>query len=283
MLKFLAVLREREIASVGGEVGAASGAHAVEGKGIARNMHDVRFKHADIALSLIALHQRHADDEHCYAEVCKVHAPRGTRHAGKTTEDAGAGGGKLQFAANFLNDAAHHEDSQRRAGKDPGAPGAHQKRNGNADRDRHHKAPGEALHERHGIGFLPACDRPHCHQEHQREHQRTEDRIKVRRPNRNLAGIERIEEERIERAQKDGAHRHHQQNIVDQQHGFARDQCEVAAQTHRWRTPSEKQERKPDHQNQESQNKEAAFRIRSKRMHRRENARTDEEGPQERE
>jgi hypothetical protein len=102
------------------------------------------------------------------------------------------------------------------------------KRLGRADRDA--KRPLQAGEEIRHLGLLPARDRSHAHQEHQRRHDRHEHRVEVRRAHRDLAEIEGVEEQRIERAQQDRAGGDHEQQVVQQQGRFARDRIELFGQ-----------------------------------------------------
>ena len=160
---------------------------------------------------------------------------------------------------------------------------AHENRDRGAAGDGGDQAPGELLRQFLRIGILPAGHRTDGHQEDERKHQRTEHGVKVRRSDRDLAGVERVEEERIERAEKHGAHRDDQKHVVDEQHRLAGDEREVAAEPHRRRTPCKEQERETDHDDEEGENEEAAFRIARKRMHRSQHAGANEEGAEERE
>ena len=282
MLQFLAVLQEREVAAVGREVGAAGTRDAVEDEGVAGNRDRIALEHAHVAFSLIALHERHADDEDGNAEVSEEHAPVGAGLTEESSEEARSFRRKAKRSAQILDFAENHEGSERAAREDPVAPGAHEKRNGRTDDDGADEAPGKTAGELNRISILPAGERTDRHKEDHREHQRTEDGVEVRRPDRDLPGVQRIEEERIKGAEEHGAHRDNEQNVVDEEHRLARNHREVSSKPHRRRAPCEEEERKADHNDEEGENEETAFRIGCEGMDRREDARADEEGAQER-
>ena len=159
-------------------------------------------------------------------------------------------------------------------------PAAHHKRHGNANGHSHQKDDPQPLGELREISLLPTGKGCHTEQEEHRQHQGTEHGVKVRRTNGNLAGIERIQEERIERTEQDSAHRHNEQHIVDEKKRLAAHHGEVAAEAHRRSAPGKKQERQTDHNDQERQNEDTAFGVGRKGVHGRENARANQERTQ---
>ena len=182
-----------------------------------------------------------------------------------------------------LDHGKEDEHRGRAAEEDPVAELAHEERDGGAGHDGGDEAPGELAGERLRIGVLPAGERTHAHQEHARQHERTEDGVKVRGADRDLACVERVEEERIERAEKHGTHGHDEQHVVDEEHRLAGDEREVAAQTHRRGAPCKEQEREADDDDEEGQNEETALGVGREGVHRGEHAGAHEEGAEERE
>ena len=78
---------------------------------------------------------------------------------------------------------------KRHADKDPVAPASHEERHHGSNHNGRGKAPPELLGKRKRIGFLPAGKRSHAQKEEHRQHDRPEDRVKVRGPDRDLAGV----------------------------------------------------------------------------------------------
>ena len=228
--KNLAVAREHEFAAVGGVVRAARARHALEFEGVARNRHGFAHEHLHVAFRLIALDERDADDEDGHADVGDVHAPIGARLTKELRDDAAFSVADLLTEG--FDGAEDDEEGERAAHEHPVAPFAHEKGNGGAENDRGDHGPEEGLRELLRIGFLPARERTHAHEEDEREHQGPEDGVEVRRPDRDLARVQGVEEERIERAEKHRAHRHDEENVVDEEHRFARDHPEVPAEAH---------------------------------------------------
>ena len=72
-------------------------------------------------------------------------------------------------------------------------------------------------------GRLPTGQRADAHQQHDRRHQRHEDGLEVGRADRDLAQVQRVERQRVQRAQHDRAGGHRQQHVVAQQQGLTRD------------------------------------------------------------
>ena len=275
---FLAVLGHDEVTAGGRVVRAAHFFCAVEGECVTGNRHVFARHHAHVTFGRITLHERNAHDEHGHAKVRQVHAPERTRVASELLEKA-----HLHIAAAFadvVNSTHGNPGGKRDAHEDPGAPAAHQKRHGNADGNSHHKDDPQTLGKLRKVCLLPAGKRCHAEQEEHRQHQRTEHSVKVRGTNGDLAGIERIQKERIKRTEKNCTHRHNEQHVVDKQQRFAAHHREIAAQPHGRCAPGKEQKRQTDHDDQEGQNEDAAFRVGRKGVHGSENARTNEERAQ---
>ena len=68
-----------------------------------------------------------------------------------------------------------------------------------------------------GAGAAPCRVHADADRDQQRQHGNEERRFEVRRANGDLAGIERIEYQRIDRAEEDQPGRDAQQDVVDQQ------------------------------------------------------------------
>ena len=65
------------------------------------------------------------------------------------------------------------------------------------------------------VAALPAEQRPERHRQQQRHEQRAERRVEERRPDRNLVAGQRLERQRIERADEDGGAGRRQKQIVE--------------------------------------------------------------------
>ncbi len=202
-------------------------ARAVEAQREAADGHGVADVHPHVALGLVALHHRHADDEHRDAEMRDDHSPVAPRLARELRDDAAA------HAAAAL---PHVDDRRRDDPRREQQAEAHHRRPLAGD-ERQHQRGDEAHDERPleplpqvGQGrLLPARERADAHQEDERRHQRNEHGVEVRRADRDLAEVQRIEEQRVERAEQHRARGGDQQHVVREQHRFARHGVEAAA------------------------------------------------------
>src|SRR5262249_61348018 len=79
------------------------------------------------------------------------------------------------------------------------------------------------------VATLPGKQRTKRHGDEQRNEQRGEGRVEERRADGNLLAGERLERERIERADKHGRASAHQEEIVEHQRAFARNRREQAS------------------------------------------------------
>ncbi len=103
----------------------------------------------------------------------------------------------------------------------------------------------------HEIGPLPRQQRPKGQHQQQRRHQRAKGEIEERGTDRNSRAGKRVEHQRIERADQNGAHRRCKKQVIENERAFAADGREEleAAGAHR-----EEQEGPADQHRQHSQN-----------------------------
>ena len=119
----------------------------------------------------------------------------------------------------------------------------------------------------------------HQHKE-QWHHEGRKHQIEIRRPHRQLAHVERINDEWVQGAQQHRASGHHQQDAVEQQERLARDQAHGAAQGHSRCSPCKQGERSAHHHRQKDQNENPARGVRRKSVNRGQYARANQESAQ---
>ena len=161
---------------------------------------------------LVALDQRHADHEHRHADVrerpCRSDA-------------------RVWPAALRRSAMARRSDDPRRereAEADQRAPVADgEAAAASAERTRlTRERPAQPHRELGQAGALPARERADAHEEQRRRHERHEHGLEVRRPDRDLARAERVERERIERAEEHRARGAASSTLFAEQQRFAR-------------------------------------------------------------
>ena len=106
------------------------------------------------------------------------------------------------------------------------------------------KAPRQALGDAHEVAALPGQQRPERHRDEERGEQRPERRVEERRPDRNLLAGERLERQRIERADEHGGAGGGEEQVVEHQRAFARHRREQSALAQQRRPPREQRERR---------------------------------------
>ena len=151
-------------------------------------------------------------------------------------------------------------------------------REGRGEPDHRHRARREqALRDPVEIAALPCQQGPERHRDQQRDEQRPEGEIEERRADRNLVAGERLEHQRIERADENGRAGGRQKQIVEHQRAFPRDRREQAALLEQRRAPGEQREAAADEHHQDHQDEQAARRIVREGMNRRQHARAHQE------
>ena len=115
------------------------------------------------------------------------------------------------------------------------------------------------------------------------QHQRPEGRIEERRADRDLLAGQRLERERIERADEHRGAGGGEQEVVEDERAFARDRREQAALLQERRAPREQREAAADEAHEDRQDEHAARRIGGEGVHRGEHARAHQERPDQRE
>ena len=130
--------------------------------------------------------------------------------------------------------------------------------------------------------MFPAGERGNADQEEHRNHQRDKDGVEVGRADREFARAQSVNEQRVECAEQHRGAGHDEQDVVGQQHGFAGEQGEASAEADFRCAPGKQGERAANHGDEKDENEDAALRVGGEGMDRGQNARTDEEGPEQR-
>ena len=86
-----------------------------------------------------------------------------------------------------------------------------------ADGEAHAERPAQEYRELGNAGVLPARERTDAHEEERRRHERHEHRLEVRRPDRDLAHAERVDQQRIKRAEEYRAGGSDEEHVVREQ------------------------------------------------------------------
>ena len=119
----------------------------------------------------------------------------------------------------------------------------------------------------------PAGQRPDAHQENDRRHDRHEHGVEVRRADGNLAAAERVEEQRVQRAEQHHSRTDAEQQIVAENEALSTRELKSNS-TAKVPGPSAIQNQRPtNYKHQKCQNRSAAFRINRKRVDRRKDTR----------
>ena len=125
---------------------------------------------------------------------------------------------------------------------------------------------------------LPASVHAYGEQEHERDGRHQERDIEVRWTHRDLAEVQRIEEQRIQRAEQDQSSRDDQQRVVGEQHRLAGNRSETRLLGSKERRAGGVQrERTTDHDHQEREDEETPARVARERVHGNEHPRTHQE------
>ncbi len=148
-----------------------------------------------------------------------------------------------------------------------------------ADRDaaRHRHGRAQALQGAGHVAALPCQHGAEPHDHEQRQHERQEGRVEIGRAHGDARAAERIEKQRIERAEQHGRRRDGEKQIIEDQRAFARDRREQSARLEQRRAQRIKKERAADRDRQQHQDEQAALGIVGEGMHRGQHARADQE------
>jgi hypothetical protein len=130
---------------------------------------------------------------------------------------------------------------------------------------------------------VPRSLRAERNEKQQRYHQRHEHGIEVGWSHRDLAHPQRVDGERVERAEQHRAGGGGKQQIVDEQQRLPRDDLECAAGGDPGSARHEKRQRAADHEREQDEDEDAAARVGCECVHRGEHARAHQERPQQRE
>ncbi len=92
---------------------------------------------------------------------------------------------------------------------------------------------------------------------------------------------QRLEHQRVERADEHGARRRREEQVVEDERALAADRGEDAARRQRPGAEREEGQRAADEEGEDGEDEDAARRVRGEGVHRGEDARADEEGAEE--
>lgn len=171
---------------------------------------------------------------------------------------------------------------QQQAERGQRRPGAVKQWQRNGDDDGRDDRPAHGTGDLGERGFLPASEGGDAHQKQDRRHERREDGVEIRWPDRNFANAERIDEQRVERAEQNRGSGDNQQYVVGEQQGFAGNQIEAPAEADLGRPPGEQRQRTADDRDQEDQDEDTSCRVGGKGVHRGQHAGADQEGAEQR-
>ncbi|CDE46959.1 unknown [Sutterella sp. CAG:351] len=279
MTDFVSAFDQRDVSLLRKIVRAACFSDAIELEGGRTDRNHVTRHHTDIALSFVPHYHRDTKHRDTDTEVGELHTPP----AAAMTEETGRN--RLRVAgshADLVNDRAEHPESKEETDGRPDLEFPHREGNRDSCDERHNEGRGHLAHETPKLSFLPAHERSDRHEENHREHERRENRVEIRGSDRDLAETKRVEDQRVKGAEQHRAHCHHEENVVHKEHRFAGHDRKASAGSHFRRLPGEERERKSDHDAEENQDEETAGRISRESVHRRENARADEERSEQR-
>ena len=269
----LAVADQLDIADVGAVVRAFGLADSGELEGVASHRNGVAHGHAHILLGFIAGHHGDADRADCNADVGDVHAP-------ERPGDGLPPGGVLEVPDDVQHRRQHDPQRQAQPQRRPGRPGAGQQRQGAPQKDGHQGRGAQLARQFGDAVALPAGKRAYHHEDQDRHHDRNKHGVEVGRAHRQLAQVERIDDQRVQRAQQHrGGCRGHE-DVVDQQEGFTRDQGERAAGADLAGPHGKQRERAAHHDKQKNQDEDAAPGVGGKGVDRGQHPRPDQEGAQ---
>ena len=102
--------------------------------------------------------------------------------------------------------------------------------------------------------------------------------LKYGGPTESLAQVQGVQDQRIEGTEQDGRGRHHQEQIVQQQEGLARQRRETILGHQLGRAPGIQGQGATHHHRDQGQHEDAAARIGGEGMHRDEHAGAHQEG-----
>ena len=106
-----------------------------------------------------------------------------------------------------MHDRRHHDPQREKQSRgDQRCPATENERQHSRGGDRDRERPAQPNPQIGECGATPAHERADAHQEERRGEQRIEDRVEVRRTHRDLAEVQRVEKQGIERAQQHAGH-----------------------------------------------------------------------------
>ncbi|MNG99768.1 hypothetical protein D3C79_589470 [compost metagenome] len=274
----LAVARDVDNTDAAAVVRAANIVHVAEHKVVAVNVHAVAGLHAHIALHAVVLAERNADHRHRDPEVAQHHTPVAAGKVAQAAPETVAMGSALMQLHQRQNNHPHRHDQpdHRHAGDAVLQQPRQQDRQHQRDRQCHAQTTPQ-------LGrFIatPAYQRADAHQQRHRRHQPGEHGIEEGFADRNAAQAQLFVHQRQQRAQQHNQHGGNQQHVIAQQEGFAREGFMLHPAAYLPALDRVKQQRTADHDHQIGEDKHAARRVGSKRVHRNQHAGAYQEGAQ---
>src|SRR5204862_665230 len=134
------------------------------------------------------------------------------------------------------------------------AEGGEERGRRDAQRDGPEEAPPQVV----GRGAAPGDERPHAHEEDEREEERHVDPVEEGRADRDLHAAYGLREEREHGAEEDGEGRRDEQDVVQEKRRLARDdRVELALGGERVPAPRQEGERREQHEREEAQEEDA--------------------------
>ena len=168
------------------EIGPANLFHLVQPHLVSRYLGGVADFHAHIVFALKAAHHRHPDDEHRHPEVGQQHAEI-TARLGCQAQAQACRRVFTQPRHKIQDGRAGNPGRQHQAQADHRCPVAQQNESDNRTGDTHTDGPAQTPRQINGVGLAPTCHRTDPHQEQGGGHQRDEDGVEVRWPDREFA------------------------------------------------------------------------------------------------
>ncbi len=189
----------------------------VEAKDVATDADGVADVHAHVLLGLVAADHGDADDEDGDAEMRQVHAVEAARLPAERRQQPLPGACRLHPLVDVEHRAADDPRRQQQAERDQRFPSAGEERCAGTDQSCRQECPAQRPHQLAELCLLPADEGCDAHQEHRRQHQRHEDGIEIGRADRELAGAEGVDQQRVERAEQHRGAGDDEQHVVRQQ------------------------------------------------------------------
>ncbi len=180
-------------------------------------------------------------------------APGRTRQTGGAAERGAKRHAQDHGALGEIDQSAGHDEQRKPDAKRRQHRAAVLQGKGGGDRHSGNENRGrQALRGAEQIAAFPAEQRPERHGQQQRHEQRAERGVEERRPDRNLGAGQRLQRQRIKRADEHRGAGAGQEQIVEDQRALARDRREQATLLEERRAPRIKRQRAANESRRES-------------------------------